>query len=269
MTELLDETLHTDESTNRPGEFRAGKAALVLLLVLLAQVAVGFISVVVGVVVALVSKQNLNDEKVKALLGHVSGSTLIVSSLATAGVILLLARAWAWDETRDRTERGIGLRTARVQDLGISAILGILLATSYLLVSHFLFPPRAGIPLGPLTQLAGAHGFDYVAWILLAVILAPPVEEFLFRGLLLKGFSRSWGVVGGAIAVTTIFVLMHAFETAYYWPAAVGILALALATLAVRLHSGSLGPAIALHAAYNLALVTYASGVLRWPPPAG
>ena len=244
-------------------KFRAGKAGLVVLLVLVAQFAVGFVAVVGNLIYAAVSGQNLSDPATFESLARLGGVTIIVSALVTAAVTLLLARAWAWEETRDRTDGGIGLRAARRLDLAVSALIGVLIAASYLLFAQFLFPPRGDLVAGPLAQLARADGFDYVAWILLAIVLAPPTEEFLFRGLLLKGFTRSWGVVGGAIAVTFIFVLMHIFETAQYWPATVAILVLALATLAARLRSGSLGPPLALHTSYNFAIVIYTAALWR------
>ena len=243
-------------------EFRGGKAALVLLLMLVAQAFVGFVSVLLKLVGAAMSGSSLNDPaKVEATIGRVDGATLLISVVVSGAVTYLLARAWAWSDVRD-SETGIGFRRARRRDLLLSAIGGFGLATSYLVICQFLFPLPTETPLGPLAQLAQSDGFSYIAWVILAVVLAPPLEEFLFRGLLLKGFSRSFGVAWGAALVTIIFVLMHIFETFRYWPATVAILMLALATLAVRLRTGSLGPPLVLHAAYNIAIVVYASSLL-------
>jgi membrane protease YdiL (CAAX protease family) len=238
--------------------FGAGKAALVVLLVFLTQVAIGIFTALAGMVLALISGENLNDpRKLQASLSRVGGVTLIASALATGAVSLLLARAWAWDEARDRTEDGLGLRGTTGASLTAAALAGFLLAGAYLSIARFLFPPRSSVPLGPLTKLAQAGGTGRTAWVVLALVLAPPIEEFLFRGLLFKGFSRSWGIAGGAITVTILFVLGHLFEAGGYWPAMVAILALAAAALLVRVRTGSLGPPVALHFAYNLAIVVY------------
>ena len=75
-----------------------------------------------------------------------------------------------------------------------------------------------------------------------ALFVAPPVEEFLFRGLLFKGFSESWGLTAGGIVVSALFVLLHIPETWHYWPANFAVAALAAATLITRRLTGSLFP---------------------------
>jgi membrane protease YdiL (CAAX protease family) len=92
-------------------------------------------------------------------------------------------------------------------------------------------------------------------FILIAVVLAPFIEEFLFRGVMFTGMSRSWGPVKAGIVVTLLFGLLHVFDVAGYWPA-LGVVTLAgAAMLLMRLKTGSLLPAIALHLSYNLVQV--------------
>ncbi len=81
------------------------------------------------------------------------------------------------------------------------------------------------------------------------------MEEFLFRGVLFTGFSRSWGVPAASLIVTLMFALVHIPETMHYWPALAAIALTGASALALRLRTGSLGPAVALHAAYNLIIV--------------
>ncbi|HJX26769.1 MAG TPA: CPBP family intramembrane glutamic endopeptidase, partial [Thermoanaerobaculia bacterium] len=102
---------------------------------------------------------------------------------------------------------------------------------------------------------AAAGGLSRIAWAVLALAFAPIVEEFLFRGLLLYGFTSSWGASAAAVAVTVLFVLLHLPETINYWPAIVAVSMLAIGTLAARQRTGSLFPAAALHLTYNLVLV--------------
>ena len=89
---------------------------------------------------------------------------------------------------------------------------------------------------------------------MLAVLIAPPIEELLFRGLMLRGLMASWGVTAAGVVVTTLFFVLHLFEAVRYWPAMVAILTLSVATLGVRLRTGSVVAATAVHAAYNAAL---------------
>jgi membrane protease YdiL (CAAX protease family) len=88
----------------------------------------------------------------------------------------------------------------------------------------------------------------------LGVLIAPPIEDFLFRGVLYAGFEKTWGRTISVLLVTVTFVLLHLPETRSYWPALVAIAIMALALAAFRIRSGSIGPAIMLHAYYNLGL---------------
>jgi membrane protease YdiL (CAAX protease family) len=112
--------------------------------------------------------------------------------------------------------------------------------------------------LGPLAAAAVRGGVTRLAWAFLALVFAPIVEEFFFRGLLFAGFAHSWGNRVGALIVTVLFIVMHLFETFRYWPATVTVSLLAVGTLAARRFSGSLAPAITFHAGYNLVVVVMA-----------
>jgi membrane protease YdiL (CAAX protease family) len=65
----------------------------------------------------------------------------------------------------------------------------------------------------------------------------------------------SWGATAAGIVVSLVFIMLHIPETMHYWPALVAVSALAVATLAMRLITGSVFTSMALHAAYNGAMV--------------
>jgi membrane protease YdiL (CAAX protease family) len=90
------------------------------------------------------------------------------------------------------------------------------------------------------------------------VLLAPPVEEFVFRGVLWAGLSRSLPRPLSAVVVCASFILSHVTEARGYWPAWLAISTLAVALLAFRVRGGSLLPAWVLHTSYNTALVVAA-----------
>lgn len=104
---------------------------------------------------------------------------------------------------------------------------------------------------GYLVQAASAPGWSRVVFVVLAVLLAPVVEEFVFRGVMFAGLSRSWGAVPAGVVVTVLFGLLHITEAVGYWPSLVVVTLAGAAMLMVRVRSGSLLPAIALHMAYN------------------
>jgi len=98
-------------------------------------------------------------------------------------------------------------------------------------------------------------GWTLAVWAVLAVVVAPPVEEFVFRGVLLAGLSSRMRAPVAAFVVTLVFALGHVAEAIHYWPAWVGIIGLGIATAWSRLRSGTLLPAVALHASYNGCIV--------------
>jgi len=178
-------------------------------------------------------------------------------SVAAAGVVLvrrlrhnLSAGAWPC------TLAALGWRPASSRSLALGATTGILLAACYLLVALRLLPPGPGEAAGPLADAVAHAGLS--ARLLLAAIgvfLAPPLEEFLFRGILLAGLGQSWGFWPAAVGSTSLFALAHLPQVGGYWPAFVGILIMAAVSLAFRLRTRSLWPSIALHASYNAALM--------------
>jgi membrane protease YdiL (CAAX protease family) len=86
-----------------------------------------------------------------------------------------------------------------------------------------------------------------------AVLLAPPIEELMFRGALLGGLADTGNIRKAAIISGTTFWLMHGPEFVH-WPAAVAIGLLTVLATVLRLRHRSLGPAIAAHFGYNLIL---------------
>ncbi len=133
----------------------------------------------------------------------------------------------------------------------IGMLLGFGLSVVYLTLA-VTFPPAPDQLKGPLHSAVMMGGWPRHIWVLLALLVAPPVEEFVFRGVLFAGFSRSWGPYVSGLIVTVVFVALHALEISGYWPALLAITTLALAALYARIKTNSLAPAIVLHASYNL-----------------
>jgi membrane protease YdiL (CAAX protease family) len=120
----------------------------------------------------------------------------------------------------------------------------------------------------PMTQILTSSASARWAWILSAVLLAPPVEEVMFRGVLLGGLTETWSVRAAALISGGTFWLMHAPEWVH-WPAAVAIGLLTIVVTRLRLRTGALGPSMAAHFAYNLLLAAALASVRTdgVPPP--
>jgi membrane protease YdiL (CAAX protease family) len=249
-----------------PPRFGAAKAFAAYFLIFFAQFVTGVVVMIVAMVVAALHGKNVSDAAaIRELANRILAPTLVLAAGATAITILGIARLWAWHLVRDRTSLGLGVTRASVRAILAWSLAGVAMAATYLATARWLVPPDPSTPLGPLASAATAGGASLIAWVFLALVFAPPFEEFFFRGLLLKGFITSWGKAAGGCTVVILFVAGHLFETWAYWPATLTIAVLGTATVLARQMTGSLFPAIALHGAYNLAIVTavLASTVIR------
>lgn len=173
--------------------------------------------------------------------------------LAAALVVFRMARRSFPGPLRDRPLAPIGWVPAPLRVVGMCAALGLGINLLFqVLVAHL---PPAPNQLGPFMRAAALPGWPRVVFIVLAILVGPPLEEFLFRGVLLRGFARTWGVPAASVIVTVLFVAGHLPQVGLYWPAIVAIGVLAIATITARLVTGSLAASLALHASYNLGIV--------------
>lgn len=84
-------------------------------------------------------------------------------------------------------------------------------------------------------------------FILLAVVVAPVVEEMLFRGVLLPALANVVGVRPALVAVGILFSVVHGF----YMPAGLIFFMLSLGFSLAYIHRGSLLTPIVMHAIFN------------------
>lgn len=197
-----------------------------------------------------------DPEALRALQQRAQAPGTLASALAGAALVGLAIRRLRGEGLRQRSRLGAGLVAGPAPHLVSGALLGVLVALLYQVAASSLLPaPPPPEELGPLTQMASTPGTPRLVVTLLALAIAPPVEEVLFRGLLFAGFARSWGPAVAAALVTALFVAVHAPELLYFPPAALSVGALALATIGLRLATGAVGPALACHLAYNGAVL--------------
>jgi len=81
---------------------------------------------------------------------------------------------------------------------------------------------------------------------LLAVVIAPVVEEMLFRGILLPAITRKAGVKPAIIIVSVLFAAVHG-----HLPSAVPLFILSTALSLGYIYRGSLVTSIAMHSFFN------------------
>ena len=90
----------------------------------------------------------------------------------------------------------------------------------------------------------GASPLHQTLWHLEIVLLAPVVEELLFRGVLVNRWGAKWGIRTGVLASSAIFAFLHANP--------VGVFALGLVAALLYVRTGTLLVPIALHVGNNL-----------------
>lgn len=237
--------------------FRAARAFAVLFAVFVAQIVVAAFIVLGWTIVAVARGAAATDPRVmKGISDNAVVPIALASAIASGIMVALTARFWARDLFRDPSPAGVGWRRASWNQIIVAALAGVTISLAFCGLT-LLFPAGPDTPLGPLTKMAAAGGWSRFAWMLIAIVLAPPIEEVLFRGLLLNGLTASWGSRVAYVVVTALFVTFHLFETYRYPIALLGILMLAIGVLVARVKTQSLFPAIALHAAYNATLVVW------------
>jgi membrane protease YdiL (CAAX protease family) len=94
-------------------------------------------------------------------------------------------------------------------------------------------------------------GHSALGSIFLAVVVAPVMEELVFRGLLLQGLRRHWSAIPAVLITAMLFALFHANPWQFMGPLFLGLL---FGWLTIR--SGSLWPAILAHALNNATALT-------------
>jgi membrane protease YdiL (CAAX protease family) len=180
------------------------------------------------------------------------GGTVSATALAVL-VLLAMVRRRLRESSPERPLAPVGVVGAPRRAILAAVGQAVVVVIAFVLVARFL--PRPPQEPGPLQRLAQAGGWSRAGWALLAVLVAPPSEELVFRGVLYTGLARSWGAVAAGILTTLTFTAFHITEIRGYWPAWVIIGLVGALLLRARVKSGSLVPGIALHATYNAGLV--------------
>ena len=188
--------------------------------------------------------------------GVLQGVFLFVPPLAAIPLNLGIAAAFVWwFVLRPRAMRDMRRRaTLRLRGMGaaarwLPALAAILVAhvLSYLVVvPRFLaFPSTANDPVEAYTR----RPFGTLAIVVLAGVVAPLLEEFLFRGWLQRTLERrhaaTFAIVVTAVAFSAVHLDTFGFVIRLSFGLLVGYVAFA---------SRSVWPGVVLHAAYNVGL---------------
>jgi len=85
----------------------------------------------------------------------------------------------------------------------------------------------------------------------MAVLVAPLVEETLFRGYLYPLFARSFGVAPGIVLTGVLFGLMHGAQLGWTWGLVAMLVFVGIVFTIVRARTGSVFASYLMHLGYN------------------
>ncbi len=156
----------------------------------------------------------------------------------------------------------VGLAWARLPRPATSYVrTGALLALGSTLASIALSDPTQASPMQDLFANREA------LWILGAfgVLMAPWLEEIVFRGFLYAAFERAHGRWVALVVTSAVFAALHGSQYGWHWQQLSVLLAVGLAFGLVRMRSGSTKATTIVHAAYNgllfLAVLSMSDGL--------
>jgi membrane protease YdiL (CAAX protease family) len=104
----------------------------------------------------------------------------------------------------------------------------------------------------------------------MSVLLAPLVEETIFRGYLYPVLARSFGVGAGVVITGTLFGLMHAPQLWGGWGQIMLLIGVGIIFTAARAVSRTVVASYLLHVSYNsflfIAFLVATHGLRQFPP---
>jgi len=174
--------------------------------------------------------------------------TLLLGMACSAAAVLATARGRLGGPIRTHGRDAFALLPSSAARVVLGAIAGVALFVLLGILARD-HPPQHQSDLARVVAESRAGHF---AVVLLAVLIAPPLEEFLFRGVMYGGLRSRLPPPVAAAIVTVLFVAMHATEVRSWWPGYVVIGLLGVFTIALRMWTRSLWPPLATHTTYNL-----------------
>lgn len=186
------------------------------------------------------------------------------SAMTVAAAVIqdatFVAAAWFFASRLGQPRlRDFGLRrVAFKRALAIAVALGTAYAVLLAVYSSLVTLKEDTVPqdLG-----ADKSTLAMVAFALIAIVMAPLVEEFFFRGFIFRALANRAGIVLGALGSSLFFGMLHwDFSTTDRLLAVVPLTIFGLILVLAYHFSGSLYTAIAMHATNNsLAVVAFAA----------
>ena len=143
---------------------------------------------------------------------------------------------------------------------------GCSLSLAVLVVTYKMQPPE-DVPIEELFRYKNTA----MLFMAMAVLIAPLVEETVFRGYLYPLFAKTFGVASSVIVTGILFGLMHGAQLGWTWRLVLVLIAVGVIFTLVRARTGSVYASFLLHLGYNsmIAALTILGpgGIEKTTPP--
>jgi membrane protease YdiL (CAAX protease family) len=219
-----------------------------VLFVVLAVAGFILISLFVGLVL---SMSGANFHRIQNNPHDVNLLSIVIQVLVDLGLLAYLA---AQMRLRFHSPfwRTIGWRkpdTGRIPLLAFysSLILGGFFLSIIVSLGSSLFPPQKNLPIETLFQ----DRYATVLFMSVAVLLAPIVEETIFRGYIYPVVARSFGKLWGILATGTLFGLLHASQLWGGWSQIALLVFVGVVLTFARALSRTVVASFVIHTSYN------------------
>ena len=199
-----------------------------------------------GLVVAIVAVAVLGPDDLT--VGQAFGVVVPLQSAGTVAVLAVLARR------RPPWRRALGVGFRPIDLLGLAVGVGAQFAAG-MIVYVIVEVLEVDLPTQDVVEEAAdaVGGFEHLLVFVGAVILAPVVEEVVFRGVLLRALLRRGRRL--AIGVSAVaFGLVHLLDP-NAWVAVPFLTALGVVLGYQTVRTGRIGMAVMTHSAFNLVTV--------------
>ncbi len=200
---------------------------------------------VVGVGAFAGQGHDLGDARSLRRLTYILNEPMTALATLAGGVAMVLtSRRLVAGNLYDGSPTGGAWAIGSCSRIIYGALTGILVGLCYVAIALSYEHAAGQAALGPSKSRSVATLLPQALGAFTAVLLAPLLEEPLFRGLLYGGYRWSLGPVGAAVLTTVLFCALHVWQMVQFPPAIPGLVAAALAALWFRLRSSAIGPAI-------------------------
>ncbi len=137
-------------------------------------------------------------------------------------------------------------------------VIAIVFAVIFAAISSIIILKRDVTPSTPMSQTLQSISspISLVSFMILALFIAPLVEELIFRGYFFNVLELSRGTLWAVVGMAAVFTVLHVGQYWGDWAAVVMVGSLGLGLSGLRALSGSVVPGIVAHYSYNILVAT-------------